>query len=436
MQERKWITVLIPAVLLFGITSFASPAAAGSAKVEVCHFPPGNPDNFHTITISEKAFSAHLAHGDLGGACNALCATICDDENACTIDDTADCEEVGCPVSSTPVDCNDQNECTADSCDPVEGCVNAASVGDECDDDQVCSGPDTCDAAGDCQGAAIDNCCLGDEDCSQDLCDQASCNLDTNLCGEDPVVCVPPDPCTVSDCASDTGSCVDSAIVCPEEGQTCNPGTGNCEATDDPCNCVSIVCTGGQTCNPGTGNCEADPCLFEDTSGLCSISGCPYFPIVCPEAGQTCNPRTGNCEAYPCDDLVFCPTRGQVCNPVTGSCEAPDGQGKCVVACTQDSDCNDQNECTADLCDPVEGCVNTASVGAACDDHQFCSGPDTCDALGECQGEAIDNCCRRARDCSRDLCDQASCDLDTNRCVENPVVRGVITRPLSSGPAV
>ena len=43
MQERKWITVLIPAVLLFGITSFASPADAGSAKVEICHFPPGNP---------------------------------------------------------------------------------------------------------------------------------------------------------------------------------------------------------------------------------------------------------------------------------------------------------------------------------------------------------------------------------------------------------
>ena len=227
MQERKWITVLIPAVLLFGITSFASPAAAGSAKVEVCHFPPGNPDNFHTITISENAFSKHLAHGDLGGPCNALCATICDDENACTIDDTADCEEVGCPTSSSPVDCNDANECTADSCVPASGCVNTATDGVACDDEQVCSGPDTCNAEGACQGEAIDNCCLGDEDCSQDLCDQASCDLVTNRCGNDPVVCDPPNLCTMSECASDTGQCVEAAVVCGA-GETCDLATGDC----------------------------------------------------------------------------------------------------------------------------------------------------------------------------------------------------------------
>ena len=38
-------------------------------KVKVCHIPPGNPGNAHTIKISKSALAAHLAHGDTQGAC-------------------------------------------------------------------------------------------------------------------------------------------------------------------------------------------------------------------------------------------------------------------------------------------------------------------------------------------------------------------------------
>ena len=38
-------------------------------KVLICHIPPGNPDNAHTISISVNAVPAHLAHGDTLGAC-------------------------------------------------------------------------------------------------------------------------------------------------------------------------------------------------------------------------------------------------------------------------------------------------------------------------------------------------------------------------------
>ncbi len=47
----------------------ATAAWAGKNKVQVCHFPPGNPGNFHTISISENALSAHLGHGDVAGSC-------------------------------------------------------------------------------------------------------------------------------------------------------------------------------------------------------------------------------------------------------------------------------------------------------------------------------------------------------------------------------
>lgn len=50
---------------------FVPVAVAGQAKVDVCHIPPGNPDNAHTITISENALSAHLDHGDHVGACGS-----------------------------------------------------------------------------------------------------------------------------------------------------------------------------------------------------------------------------------------------------------------------------------------------------------------------------------------------------------------------------
>lgn len=53
-----------------GIVGFHVPGAlAQDAKVDVCHIPPGNPENAHTITISENALAAHLEHGDRLGPC-------------------------------------------------------------------------------------------------------------------------------------------------------------------------------------------------------------------------------------------------------------------------------------------------------------------------------------------------------------------------------
>ena len=44
---------------------------ASGNKVLVCHIPPGNPGNAHTICISENAVPAHLAHGCQLGPCSA-----------------------------------------------------------------------------------------------------------------------------------------------------------------------------------------------------------------------------------------------------------------------------------------------------------------------------------------------------------------------------
>ena len=42
---------------------------SGKICVQICHKPPGNPDNDHSKTLSLKASLAHLGHGDTLGDC-------------------------------------------------------------------------------------------------------------------------------------------------------------------------------------------------------------------------------------------------------------------------------------------------------------------------------------------------------------------------------
>ncbi len=112
-------TMLVAVVAGFGATTAG---AEPLPKVTICHIPPGNPSNAHTITISENALQAHINnHGDIPGACGLDCESYCpDDGNACTSNcdlETGECEY-------EPVDCGDSLLCTADSCDTVQGCQN------------------------------------------------------------------------------------------------------------------------------------------------------------------------------------------------------------------------------------------------------------------------------------------------------------------------
>jgi hypothetical protein len=75
-------TCISPVLLIALFVLTASAAWAG--KAQVCHIPPGNPDNFHTITVSQNAVQAHLGHGDLAGACFSNCDILCSEEHPCT----------------------------------------------------------------------------------------------------------------------------------------------------------------------------------------------------------------------------------------------------------------------------------------------------------------------------------------------------------------
>ncbi|MFC1719794.1 hypothetical protein ACFL00_01470 [Pseudomonadota bacterium] len=69
VSKRK---ILFFTLCCIGLVGFYVPGAiAQESKVDVCHIPPGNPENAHTITISENAVGAHLDHGDHLGACDS-----------------------------------------------------------------------------------------------------------------------------------------------------------------------------------------------------------------------------------------------------------------------------------------------------------------------------------------------------------------------------
>jgi hypothetical protein len=42
---------------------------ADTKKTTVCHIPPGNPANAHTICVGNAAVPAHIDHGDFIGTC-------------------------------------------------------------------------------------------------------------------------------------------------------------------------------------------------------------------------------------------------------------------------------------------------------------------------------------------------------------------------------
>ena len=67
----------------------------GAGKVTLCHIPPGNPDNAHTITVGASAVPAHLAHGDTLGSCPDGQAAAEDNGNKAKSKDTEESAENG-----------------------------------------------------------------------------------------------------------------------------------------------------------------------------------------------------------------------------------------------------------------------------------------------------------------------------------------------------
>jgi EGF-like domain/Dictyostelium (slime mold) repeat len=277
MKKLHLIILLGIALAMVGAVSAQ---AGGSAKVNVCHIPPGNPTNWHTITIGESALPAHLAHGDLAGTCEANCDALCSDGNPCTQDVDPQAAECTCLDNHPPVNCDDSSLCTTDSCDPdAGGCVYAPI---DCSDGSLCT-VDTCvPATGQCVSTPI-------------------------ACGEGEL------------CDETTGTCYDpcSGVVCEPLDQCHVAGTCTAGECDDP------VAPDGTACDDGDAGTTGDVC----TDGVCAgepIPVDPCDPNPCLNDGS-CSPTTPILPAEP-DFVCACPYgwTGDLCETATCPCDHPD----------------------------------------------------------------------------------------------------------------
>ena len=392
------LAALATGTFLIAYTQLISPTQAAPApKVQVCHFPPGNPGNWHTIEISENAVAKHIEnHGDLLGACNAVCAFLCDDGNACTIDDTGECEDVGCPGIPEAVDCNDSNSCTADSCDPATGCENNALSGTTCvvSDPGTCEeGTGICDTLGVCDPDSTPGCCVTTADCEAwdtNHCSNEEC-LD-HQCETTSINTCETDACHLSVCIPEDGSCTPEApIVCDQlecHDNGCDPESG-CYS-----NLIEGCCIHHSECNDGN-NCTTDTCL--------GVAGCVNVPCA---SGDACNVLVS------CDPFT--------CAPTTVPQHCDDGDACTADSCDQAAggcidtpvDCDDGNECTAESCDAVLGCASDLVVCP--DDGDLCTA-ESCDPLFGCGSDPV--VCAD----DGDLCTIESCDAVLG-CGSDPVV--------------
>jgi hypothetical protein len=413
----------------------------------------------------------------------------CDDGDPCTLDDSC----TGGSCQGVPVNCNDDNPCTEDSCNNSGECDNLPIFA-PCNDEAPCTVGDLC-LDGMCAGTEVPCDCQANADCGAledgDLCNGVLlCNL-----AELPYTCeVNPD----------------SIILCPEPEGTdafcqqsvCDPATGECGfvpdheglACDDGNKCIfdascqEGTCTGGATlncndgnpctddsCDPAAGCVHTDntlPCTDHDvcTNGdACTDGQCePGTPLVCDDGDvctdDSCNPQLGcqhEANAAPCDDGNACSIGDKCangscfgglplecdddnictddqCEPETG-CVHPANTSVCNDSdlCTVGEycsaggcgngipvECDDGNPCTDDTCLPLAGCIHTPN-SAPCNDGDVCTENDGCDA-GTCvAGDAIN--CDDSNVCTADSCasglgcvhvpTEVSCD-DGNACTE------------------
>lgn len=316
----------------------------------------------------------------------------------------------GADCSGDPESCPDGYECatitvpggTFQQCRPTSGvcqCSNYAiqkELATECyleNDEGKCTGTRVCTAAGltncDADEPAVERCddvdndCDGvlDEGCDDDddgFCDMAMVTIgQPAVCGNGGGDCNDGDSMVYpnanelcdkkdNDCdgVKDNGLCDDSDActddLCdPEEGCShafneaeCNDGD-ECTAND---RCFQGTCSGSpKDCddgNPCTDNLcnplQPGGCYWPNNSSACNDDGNPCTIDVC--GNGTCQHNLAS--GIPCNDGNPC-TDGDTCQ-----------SGQCVQG--PPKNCDDTDQCTADSCSPISGCVNQPLLGEPC----------------------------------------------------------------------
>ncbi len=328
---------------------------------------------------------APLADAPAGTSCNA-------DGNLCTVDR---CNGTGGCVFASNVACQPASPpCEAGAtCNPGTGvCVPLpdAPNGTVCEADGSLCTNDRCNGTGSCVFSSSVTCQPASPPCEGG----AACNPATGSCqpqadGSAGTPCADTDgnTCTTAAC-NGTGTCNQTHALspagtsCPDSDGTvcttaaCN-GAGGCNQSHSVVSCPgATACAGGQTCNPGSGQCESAPDPAAGTP-CADTDGAPCTSAACDGAGACDQSFTLRPADSPCEE------DGNLCT--TDRC---DGAGTCtvgaaVVCQSADGQCDGGEACNPATggCDPLPD----APVGTPCDDGRRCLINETCDGFGECR---------------------------------------------------
>ena len=337
--------------------------------------------------------TCNLIDDDCDGQTDEPTAGMCDDNLACTYDNcvAGDCQH---PPKTGP--CNDGNACTKEEFCSDGFCKGTAVV---CDDKNPCT-KDSCDPASGCTSAPDDllpcsdnNACTAGDACAAGACapgDVTVCD-DQNLCTSDS--CNPKQGCVFAD---NTLPCTDGDVctlgdVCA--GASCQPGK-------------VTLCNDGNACTEDSCD-KTNGCVFAANAASCSDGN------VCTQGDQCVAGKCAPGAPYLCDDGNPCTT--DLCDPVNGcmatASKIPCDDGDiCTLGdvCAGDDcqpgkpvSCNDGNPCTDDGCDAKNGCQHAANSGF-CSDGNLCTVSDACQG-GACLGAQMLNC-DDANACTDDSC--------------------------------
>jgi len=366
----------------------------------------------------------------------------CEDDDACTSDR---CGAAGCtndPIDDQPASTGQLDGdcqvilCVAGALVPTNSDNDVPVDGNVCTDD-VCtmgvpSNPDSvpgtmCNEDGLCDGAGTCSECVSPDDCDQlppdDDCQTRTC--ESNVCGQVftdagiEVDAQAPGDCMLLVCNGSGGvqNQVDDTDV-PNDGfectdDVCDDGMGDNPPLDPGVVCSAGICDGDGACvgcvTPADCGgvdtfCRTFTCEDDECGVLNTLAG-----IVLPPGEQT----DGDCVELQCDgagNIVPVPDDAdepdddgndctdEVC--VAGNPDHPDlpidtdcsdnggtvcnGAGDCV-GCNEDDQCPSAPQCSAASCTAGE-CEVDPTPGVACEDGQFCTANDSCNAQGACTG--------------------------------------------------